>query len=342
MHRIAKLARQLAPEVDAPSTSSSVAGLARAPTAAAADDARSLPPPPFFQGRVILITGAAAGIGAACAKLYARHGAAGLVLTDLDAVALARVKEECAAIAAAASSSSSRPIKITTVAPLDITSPEAPSKLRAAVERDHQSKLHVLVNNAGYTRDGVLHRMPDASFAAMMDVHVSAPFRLLRDVCGPLMRDAAKREQEKEASNASSSSTITPRFVVNVSSTSGTHGNAGQANYAAAKAAVVGLTKTVAKEWGPLGVRCNCVAFGLIDTRLTREREGGEAIVVGGERVALGIPNAGAMRAFVETMAPLRRVGTAEEAAGAVLFLSCEWASFVTGQCLEVNGGSYM
>lgn len=318
MHRIANLAGQLEAPV---------------PTAGGAAPASPPAPPlPHFAGRVILITGAAGGIGAACARLYSAHGVAGLVLTDLDATALAATARECRALGQTQGG-----LVVTEVAPLDVTADDASARLRAAVEAHHAGALHVLVNNAGYTHDGVLHRMPDDQFESMLRVHTTAPFRLLRDVAGPLMREAAKREQQESPKEAA-----TPRYVVNVSSTSGTHGNAGQANYAAAKAAVVGLTKAVAKEWGPLGIRCNAVAFGLIDTRLTRDRADGASVEVGGKKVALGIPGAGAMRGLVEALSPLRRVGTAEEAAGAVLFLSSGWASFVTGQCLEVNGGSFM
>lgn len=324
MHRLATLVRQLqAPAIEAPAPAPAPLSLhpCNGTTATGAH--------PFFADRVVLITGAAAGIGAACARLYAQHGAAGLVLADLDASALAKTVADCRALGCRV---------VSEVAPLDVTSPDAAAQLRAAVERDHQGRLHVLVNNAGYTHDGVLHKMPDEQFEAMLQVHVTAPFRLVRDVAGPLMREAAKREQE----DSSSSSQPVARYIVNVSSTSGTHGNAGQANYAAAKAAVLGLTKTIAKEWGPLGIRCNAVAFGLIDTRLTREKSDGAAIVVGGKKVALGIPQAASMRGFVEALSALRRVGSADEAAGAVLFLSSGWASFVTGQCLECNGGSYM
>jgi len=319
MNRLATLARQLAPPDDS----------AHPPPH---------PPAPLFSGRVVVITGAASGIGAACARRFAAHGAE-LVLADLDAVALAATAAQCRAIAAAAGCGGGGPPRtVTEVAPLDVTSPGAAAALRAAVERAHGGRADALVNNAGYTLDRVLHRMPDASFQAMLDVHVAAPFRLIRDLAGPLMRDAGKRE----AAEGGGAGAATSRYIVNVSSTSGTHGNAGQANYAAAKAAVLGLTKTVAKEWGPWGVRCNAVAFGLIDTRLTRDRGDGAAIVVGGETVALGVPGAAAVRGFVEAMAPLRRVGTADEAAGAVLFLAGDLASFVTGQCLEVDGGAHM
>lgn len=331
-HRLATLARQLegAPPTTSTPTTPTPTTLSLAPCNGTTPTTSGI-----FRGRVVLITGAAGGIGAAAARLYAQHGAQGLILADLDAAALAKTAADCRALGRGSG------LVVSQVAPLDVTAPDAAAKLLAAVERDHAGKLHVLVNNAGYTHDGVLHKMGEGQWQAMLDVHATAPFRLMRDVAGPLMREAAKREQEEESSS-SSSSPPTPRFIVNVSSTSGTHGNAGQANYAAAKAAIVGLTKTAAKEWGPYGIRCNAVAFGLIDTRLTREKSEGATIEVGGKKVALGIPQAASMRGFVEAMSPLRRVGSAEEAAGAILFLSSDWASFVTGQCLECNGGSYM
>jgi 3-oxoacyl-[acyl-carrier protein] reductase len=327
MHRLATLARQLegAAPSPPPTTPPTAPALSLAPCNG------TTPTSGIFRGRVVLITGAAGGIGAAAARLYAQHGAAGLVLADLDAAALAKTAADCRALGSGSG------VVVSEVAPLDVTAADAAAKLVAAVHADHAGNLHVLVNNAGYTHDGVLHKMGEEQWQAMLDVHATAPFRLMRDVAGPLMRGAAKREQEQGGATSS-----TPRFIVNVSSTSGTHGNAGQANYAAAKAAIVGLTKTAAKEWGPFGIRCNAVAFGLIDTRLTREKSEGATIEVGGKKVALGIPQAASMRGLVEAMAPLRRVGSAEEAAGAILLLSSEWASFVTGQCLECNGGSYM
>lgn len=189
-------------------------------------------------------------------------------------------------------------------------------------------KLHILVNNAGYTWDGVIHRMSDRQWEAMLAVHNTAPFRLIR-AAAPHMRDAAKKEQEQKGR-------AKPRCIINISSTSGLHGNAGQANYATAKMGVIGLTKTVAKEWGQFNVRCNAVAFGTIETRLTGAKEKGEHILVDGKKVALGIP-AAVQRDFGHI--PLRRAGSPEEAAGAVLMLASPHASFITGHCLEVTGG---
>jgi 3-oxoacyl-[acyl-carrier protein] reductase len=170
----------------------------------------------------------------------------------------------------------------------------------------------------------------------MLAVHATAPFRLIQ-AAAPYMRDAAKREMD-----ASDGTTARPRCIINVSSTSGTHGNAGQANYSAGKAAVVGLTKTVAREWGPFNVRCNALAFGFIATRLTAEK--GEATIkVGGKEVALGIPGGSAAAdAAAEMMIPMKRVGTPEEGAGAMLMLASPYAAFVSGQCVEVTGGAFI
>lgn len=188
----------------------------------------------------------------------------------------------------------------------------------------------------GYTWDGVIHKIVPPQWDAMLAVHATAPFRLIQ-AASPYMRDAAKKEME-----SSPTGTARPRVIINVSSTSGTHGNAGQANYAAGKAAVVGLTKTVALEWGPFNIRCNALAFGFIATRLTAEK-GDAKIVVGRKEVALGIPGGSAAAdAAAEMLIPLKRVGTPEEGAGAMLMLASPYAGFVSGQCVEVTGGAYL
>ena len=192
----------------------------------------------------------------------------------------------------------------------------------------------VVVSNAGFLFDGMLHKQTDAQWAAILDCHLTAPFRLARAVA-PHMREAAKAEIDARGYAAD-------RALVNVSSTSGLHGNVGQANYAAAKAGVIGLTKTAAREWGPLGIRANCVAFGMIDTRMTRAFAE-ETVAVGGEQVAQGLPEHVARMwedgKALSQIVPLARKGTADEAASAILFLASPLASYVTGTTLEVTGG---
>jgi len=190
-------------------------------------------------------------------------------------------------------------------------------------------KINIIVNNAGYTWDGMIHKMTDKQWSAILECHNTAPFRMIR-AAAPYMRELGKTEKEKGLP-------LQPRCIINISSTSGLHGNAGQINYSTAKAGIVGLTKTVAKEWGPFGVRCNAIAFGWIDTRLTREKTETAVIEVDGSKVNLGMP-IGTKRNFQGI--PLQREGYPEEAASAVLFLASPLASYITGHCLEVTGGS--
>ncbi len=272
--------------------------------------------PPIFENQTVLITGAGRGIGAAAALLFAREGAR-VVVSDRDA---APADEVVAAIRSAGGEA----IAVCG----DITDPAFPQALvEAAV--DEFGALHVLVNNAGYTWDGMLHKMTDKQWEAILAVHATAPFRLVR-AAAPYMRDAAKRE-EAEVGKA------TPRCIINVSSTSGLHGNVGQLNYATAKMGMVGFTKTVAKEWGPFNIRCNAVAFGYIETRLTQAKESGESVVVDGEEVRLGVPER--LHDAIKMAIPLGRTGTVEEAAGGILMLASPWAGYITGHTLEVTGG---
>jgi 3-oxoacyl-[acyl-carrier protein] reductase len=297
--------------------------LARAPTAAS-----SAPPPPpaepgrLLAGQIALITGAGAGIGRAAALLFAAHGAR-VAAADLDAAA---------ADATAAAVNAASPASAIAIAG-DVTADGFAERALAETAAAFGTP-DLLVLNAGYTWDGLIHKMSDAQWAAMLDVHATAPFRLLR-AFGPALRAAATAE-------AAGGGAPRPRAVLTVSSVSGTHGNSGQANYAAAKAAVVGLTKSVAREWGRYGVRANCVAFGHVQTRLTGDKAAGAAIAIGGERVALGIPGGGAVAAFMAARSPLGRTGTPEEAAGALLLLASPHASFITGQVLEVDGGAFL
>ena len=273
---------------------------------------------PLFQDQVVVVTGAGRGIGAATAQLFAEHGAA-VVVNDLDA---GPAEETVEAIRAAGGEAHAVAGSVT-------EDGFAESLLDQAAER--YGPLNVLVNNAGFTWDAMLHTMTDEQWRAVMEIHTFAPFRLIRAAAKHL-REPAK--QELAAGEPFSRN----RCVVNVSSTSGLHGNVGQANYATAKMGVVGLTKTVAKEWGRFGVRCNAVAFGFIDTRMTRSKDGGETATVGDQEVAQGIPEA--VREHAIAAAPLGRVGTDREAAGGVLLMASPLAGFVTGHTLEVTGGA--
>lgn len=271
----------------------------------------------MFADHVVIVTGAARGIGAAAAKLFAAQGAQ-VVVNDLDTDA---ANETAASIQSAGGDA----VAIAG----SVTDPDFPNELMQRTV-DLYGKINVLVNNAGYTWDGMLHRMTDEQWQAILDVHVTAPFRMVR-AAAPYMRDVGKAEIERGGMPSEN------RVIVNISSTSGLHGNVGQANYATGKMGIVGFTKTVAKEWGPFGVRCNAVAFGLIDTRLTRAKEDGEVINIDGKEVELGIPER--LRNFENRTIPLQRAGHADEAAGGILLMASPLASYITGHTLEVTGG---
>ena len=272
----------------------------------------------LFEDQVVVVTGAGRGIGAATARLFAAHGAA-VVVNDLDA---GPAEETVAAIRGDGGEA--------LAVPGNVTEDGFPERLLDAAARRFGG-LNVLVNNAGFTWDGMLHTMSDEQWRAVLDIHATAPFRLIRAAAKHL-REPAKAELE--AGQAFSKN----RCIVNVSSVSGLHGNVGQANYATAKMGIVGLTKTVAKEWGRFGVRCNAVAFGFMETRMTGAKEEGETIAVGGVEVPQGIPAAMRERAF--TGNPLGRPGTPEEAAGGIVLMASPLAGYVTGHTLEVTGGA--
>jgi 3-oxoacyl-[acyl-carrier protein] reductase len=270
----------------------------------------------LLEGKVAIITGAARGIGRACAELFAAHGAR-VVLSDIDEEPARAAAEELKAAGGEALAVAG-----------DVTAAEfAPRIVAAAL--DTYGRLDVIVNNAGYTWDGTAHKMSDEQWQAMLDVHLTAPFRIIR-AASSYLRETAKREKE-ETGRAGA------RKIVNVSSTTGTRGNAGQANYAAGKAGVVGLTKTLAKEWGQFNIQVNAVAFGFIETRLTQAKEAGATLAREAADIALGIPQANREIAF--RLIPAGRGGTPEEAAGAVLFFASPLSDYVSGQVLEVTGG---
>ncbi|GAX83419.1 hypothetical protein CEUSTIGMA_g10844.t1 [Chlamydomonas eustigma] len=273
-----------------------------------------------LEGQVAIVTGAGKGIGEATAELLSSQGAS-IVVCDIDASAAQAVSDRI-------QSQGGRAVAVAA----DITNQDAAAQIIDAALS--LGSIDIIVNNAGFTWDGVIHKMTPQQWQAMLDVHVTAPFRLVQ-AAAPYLREVAKKEIEQEGK-------ARPRSIINISSTSGTHGNAGQANYSTAKAGVVGLTKSIAKEWGPLNVRCNALAFGLIDTRLTRPKEDGETIEVAGKAVPLGIPGANKYWSAVKSSIPLQRSGAVREAAGAIMMLVSPWASYITGQVIEVNGGAFM
>jgi len=270
----------------------------------------------MIDGKVAILTGSGRGIGAATAKMFGAEGAS-VVVSDLDP---APAEETAAAIRAAGG-------KAVVVAG-DVTDPTFPAQLIKAT-LDSFGDIDIIVNNAGYTWDAVIQSMTDKQWYAMLDVHTTAPFRILREA-SQYIRDAAKKEQ---AANGRAN----PRKVINVTSTSGVYGNAGQVNYSTAKAGVTGLTKTLAKEWGRYNVQVNCVCYGFIETRLTASKESAEKVVREGEEVQLGVPDQ--LRQMAPLLIPLGRPGTPEEAAGPVLFLASPLSNYVSGIVLEVTGG---
>jgi 3-oxoacyl-[acyl-carrier protein] reductase len=210
----------------------------------------------------------------------------------------------------------------------DVTNRDFPASLvNAAIEQF--GGLDIVVNNAGYTWDAVIHKMSDEQWEAVLAVHLTAPFRIIR-AAATHIRDAAKQEKTVHGQARA-------RKIVNISSTSGTRGNPGQANYASGKAGVLGLTKTLAKEWGQFNVQVNAVAFGRIETRLTQAKEKGETIHRGDAEIAIGIPAERLDR--TTPLIPLGRAGTPQEAAGAILFFASPLSDYVSGQVLEVAGG---
>ena len=267
-----------------------------------------------LDGRAAIVTGSARGIGRATAELLAEQGAR-VLINDLDADVAEQAASELAGD--------------TAVFGGDLTQPGVPDQLvQKAV--DEFGQLDIVVNNAGYTWDGVAHKMTDEQFQAMLEIHTVVPFRIIR-AAAPHLRDPAKQEREEGREVF--------RKIVNVSSISGTMGNAGQVNYSAAKAGVVGLTKSLAKEWGQFKVNVNAVAFGFIETRLTASKEEGGKIEMEGREIQLGIPEQ--MRAMASMMIPLGRPASPEEAAGPVFFLCSPWANYVHGQVLNVTGGQF-
>jgi 3-oxoacyl-[acyl-carrier protein] reductase len=241
-----------------------------------------------LDGKAALVTGASGGIGAAIARALHAQGAH-VVLSGTRRDALEAVAAELGANAY--------------VCPADLRDASEPDPLIEAAEAA-AGPLHILVNNAGMTRDMLAMRMSDNDWQAVLDVDLSAPFRLARAVLRGMVRRRAGR-------------------IINISSIVGATGNAGQANYAAAKAGLVGMTKALAQEVASRGITINAVAPGFVVTAMT------DAL-------------SEAQRTKLSDSIPLRRLGQPEDIAGAVAYLASDEAGWVTGATLHVNGGMAM
>ena len=268
----------------------------------------------LLDGKNAIITGSARGIGRATAELFVSEGAS-VLINDIDGDVAEQAASEIDGETAVFSG--------------DLTEPGVPDELvKKAI--DEFGEVDILVNNAGYTWDGVVAQDDRRAVPGDARHPHRRPFRLCRAIA-PHWREAAKAEKAEGVERF--------RKLVNISSISGTMGNAGQVNYSAAKSAIVGMTKTLAKEWGGHKINVNAVAFGFVETRLTQAKENQESIERGGEKIDLGIPDQ--MRGMAAMIIPLGRPAQPEEAAGPVLFLCTELANYVHGQTLNVTGGQF-
>lgn len=271
---------------------------------------------PFtLEGKTALVTGAARGIGKAIARRLALAGAS-VMVNDLDE-AMLRASEAELGI----------PDRVQHFQG-DLTDPAIPQKLVDATIETFGS-VDIIVNNAGYSWDSVIQKTTDEQFQAMLEIHIVTPFRLLR-AASNFIRESAKQEAAAGAR--------VMRKVVNITSISGTDGNPGQAGYSSGKAGVIGLTKTLAKEWGRYNVNVNAVGFGLIETRLVQPLDAeGASMEMHGHQIRLGVQQS--MLESVKSACPLGRLGTPQEAAGAVLFFCSPLSDYVTGEVLICGGG---
>jgi 3-oxoacyl-[acyl-carrier protein] reductase len=268
-----------------------------------------------LEGKVALITGSGRGIGRAIALKLASEGAR-IVVNDLDAEP---AEETVQAIRAAGGQA--------VACTGSVSAPDFAERFIGTAVNEYKG-LDIIVNNAGYTWDSVVQKMTDEQWYAMIDVHLTAPFRILR-AAQPVIRALAKAEGE--------AGQRVVRKVVNISSVAGLFGNAGQTNYSTAKAGIVGMTQTLAKEWGRMNVTVNCVAFGFIQTRLTASTADAATANIEGREIKVGV-NPGLL-AMMEQSIPLGRGGTPEEAAGAVYLLCAPESDYVSGQTLMCTGG---
>ena len=268
-----------------------------------------------LEGKVALISGSGRGIGRAIALKFASQGAR-VVVNDLDAGPADDVVAEIRAAGGQAVACAG-----------NVTAPDFAERFIGTAVSEFQG-LDIIVNNAGYTWDNVIQKMTDEQWYAMIDCHLTAPFRILR-AAYPVIRQLSKADAEAGRRIV--------RKVVNISSVAGLFGNAGQINYSAAKAGIVGMTQTLAKEWGRMNVTVNAVAYGLIKTRLTSSAADQGTANIGGRDIKVGVnPD---LLAMMERTLPLGRGGTPDEAAGAVYMLCIPESDYVSGQTLMCSGG---
>ena len=268
-----------------------------------------------LDGKVALVTGSGRGIGRAVALKLAGEGAR-IVVNDLDKDVAYEVVEEIRAAGGEA-----------TACEGSVTAPDFAERfIKTAV--DTYKGIDIIVNNAGYTWDNVIQKMTDEQWYAIMDCHLTAPFRILR-AAQPVIRALSKVEAEEGREVF--------RKVINISSVAGTGGNAGQTNYSSAKAGIIGMTKTLSKEWGRRKVNVNCVAYGFITTRLTETTAGTSTVKIEGRDIKVGV--SAEILAMAKAGIPLGRPGTAAEAAGAVYMFCIPESDYVSGQVLVCGGG---
>ncbi len=269
-----------------------------------------------LSGKTALVTGSGRGIGRAIAGKLAAAGAQ-VMLNDIDETVLRETEAEFKKAGFTVGSASG-----------DLLDPATPDKIvQEAINKF--GSMDIIVNNAGYSWDGVIQKTTDEQFKAMLEIHLVTPFRILR-AASSYIREAAKAE--------TAAGKTVMRKVVNITSIAGTDGNPGQAGYASGKAGVIGLTKTLAKEWGRYNVNVNAVGFGLINTRMVQPLTGAASTIeMGGHDIKIGVQPA--MLEAVKASCPLGRVGTPDEAAGAVLFFCSPLSDYVTGEVLICGGG---
>lgn len=263
----------------------------------------------LIENKVAVVTGAGRGIGQAIAELFAREGAK-VVVNDVDRDVAEETVKLCHAAGAQAFAFTG------SVADRHDTD----ALMAATVEQF--GCLDILINNAGITRDRVVHKMSDLDWDLVLDVNLKGTFNTIRSAA-PYLRDVAKKEKDELGA---------PRYhrkIVNFFSTAAIRGNPGQINYAAAKMGNVGITRTMAQEWGPFWINVNAVAPGLTETRMTATKEETNG--------AYGIPMA--QKEALISRIPFGRAAVPLDIARVVLFFSCPLSDFVTGQEINVSGG---